>query len=367
MEYYSLLEVEQTSTKDEIKRSYRKLAMKYHPDRNKWDKEAEAKFKQINEAYGVLSDDAKRRSYDTYGKAGAGWNPFGWWAQGFDVDLWDIFSSFFGGQAGWWRRRANPNAETRWEDVETYVQIELGTAIQWWKKNITYNVLKTCHTCSWVGWEKKTTCQKCSGQGYVTYTKQSMFGVVQQTWVCDECHGSGENFEELCEMCNGQKRVSTRVDYELDIPVGIDDGMVIKIEWEWNDGINTKAKWALYIKFKVEQEYKWLKRDGIDLHYNHEIHVLEAILGTTKEIIVPILGKRTIEVKSGTQVGTIAKTAWAGIKDVQYDRRGDLFVHLDIKIPKKLSKVDREIYTKLAYDKKINVHNHTGILEKLFW
>lgn len=362
MDYYSVLQVEKSATKDEIKKSYRKFAMQYHPDRTAWDKEAEVKFKEINEAYSILWNDEKRKQYDTYGSVG-GNNWFQAW--GFDVDLWDIFESFFGGNAWprWGRRRSTSQ---KGEDIETTVKIDLATAISGWKKTISYNKMSGCSECDGVGGEWKQECEKCSWSGYITYTKQSMFGVIQQTGACDECHGTWESFSKICGICNGQKRVSTSTDYELEIPAWIDDSMVIKIAWEWNDGIGTNAKWDLYIRFMVEQEEKWLTRDGIDLHYDIELHVIEAILWTSKDINIPIIWKQSIEIPTGTQVSTVLTIKDAGIKDVQYDRKWDLFLHLDIKIPKKLGKVERDLYEQIAKEKKLNVCDKKWIFEKIF-
>ena len=367
MEYYNTLGLEKWASKEEIKKAYRKLAMQYHPDRNSGDKEAEAKFKEVNEAYWVLSDDQKRQQYDTFWKSGGGASWFQAW--GFDVDISDIFESFFWGQggarwAGGQRRRRS--SEQKGEDIETYVNIDLATSIKWGKKTISYNKMSSCWECSWVGGEGKKECSKCNGSGYVTYTKQSMFGVIQQTWACDECNATGESFETLCSICNGQKRVSTKVDYDLEIPAGIDDSMVIKIAEEGNEGIGTNAKWDLYVKFRVEQEDGDLKRDGNNLHYDLEIQIIEAILWTTKDINIPIIGKRSISIDSGTQMGTTLTIKWDGIKDVQYDQKWDLFIHLDIKIPKKLSKKEREHYEEIAKEKKLNVCNKKWIFEKIF-
>ena len=365
MDYYNTLGLDKWAAKEDIKKAYRKLAMQYHPDRNSGDKDAEAKFKEVNEAYWVLSNDQKRQQYDTYGKAWAWAGGYQSW--GFDVDISDIFESFFWGQ-GWrsgWRQRQR-SAEQKGEDIETYVNIDLATSIKGGKKTISYNKMSSCSECDGVGWEWKTECSKCSGSGYITYTKQSMFWVIQQTWACDECNATWESFENLCDICNGQKRVSTKVDYELEIPAWIDDSMVIKISEEGNEGIWTKAKWDLYVKFRVEQENGDLKRDGNNLHYDLEIQIIEAILGTTKDINIPIIGKRSISIDSGTQMGTTITIKWDGIKDVQYDQKWDLFIHLDIKIPKKLWKKEREFYEEIAKEKKLNVCDKKWIFEKIF-
>ena len=269
------------ASKDEIKKAYRKLAMKYHPDKNQGDKEAEEKFKKINEAYQVLSDDKKRQQYDTFGTTGgAGW--FGWW--GFwgwvDVDLGDIFESFFGW--GWQRWGSRRKQEFRWEDIEQHIKIDLKTSIYWWKEKITFSKEVTCTTCNGEGWKGKQTCKKCGGTGQVTYTQQSVFGTIQQRATCDECGWSGESFAEVCNHCHGSKRNNIKHELELDIPAGIDDGMVIKIGGEGNDGVGTNAKWDLYIRFRVDLEEKWLKRSWNDLYFETEVEIVEAVLWTKK-------------------------------------------------------------------------------------
>lgn len=364
MDLYSVLGVEKNASQDEIKKAYRKLAMKYHPDRNAWDKEAEAKFKEINEAYQTLGDPQKKQQYDTFWSTGwAGgfwWGGFGGW---FDVDLWDIFSDFF----GWGGRRQKKSWVQRWEDLEQFLHIDLKTSILWGKQTISYDKMTTCSECNGVGWSGKKSCSDCNGTGYRTYTKQTMFWVVQQTGACTTCAGTGESFEKVCDVCHGRKRVSSRVEKEIEIPAGIDNGMIIKLEWEWNDGIGTKQSGDLYIKFRVDLEEKWLRRDGTDLHYDLEVELVEAVLGTTKEVNIPVIGKRKIEIPQGTQFWTVLKFPKDGVKDVSYDQKGDLLVNISIKIPKKLGKKERELYTQIAKEKKLNVNNKKWVFECLFW
>ncbi len=365
MDYYSILEVEKTETKDGIKKAYRKLAMKYHPDRNKGDKEAEKKFKEVNEAYQVLGDEQKRKNYDMFGKAGAnrGGNPFG--GGGVDVDLWDIFESFFGGgfsgQAGTRRR-----TEQRGEDIEHTIHIDLKTSIYGEKQNISFKKRSNCGTCKGEGGSGKKTCSTCNGRGSVTKQSQTMFGIMSQTVVCPDCSGNGESFEQVCDECHGQKRVVENKTLEIDIPAGIDDGMMIKLTGEGNNGINTKASGDLYVRFSVSQEEKWLKRDGFDLHYNQEIEIVEAVLWAKKEISLPILGKRNIEIPNGSEHGTIIKLSNDGVKHIGKDQKWDLFIHLFIKILKKLAKKEKELYEEIAKERGLEVGNTSGFFDKLF-
>jgi molecular chaperone DnaJ len=200
----------------------------------------------------------------------------------------------------------------------------------------------------------------------VRYRQESFFGTIEHTGICDDCEGTGEQFSELCESCSGKKRSRIQKKIDIDIPAWIDNGMVIKITSEWNDWVGTKAKGDLYVKFEVETEEKWLKRDGIHLHYTTEIDLVEATLGAQKEIHIPLLWKRKIKISAGTQFGTIIKIAWAGVKYINKDSKGDLFITLDIKIPKKLSKKEKEIFYQLAKERGVEVDADSGFLGGIF-
>ena len=368
MDLYWVLGIEKSASGDEIKKAYRKLAMKYHPDRNGWDKEAEAKFKEINEAYQTLSDAWKRQQYDRFGSTwGAGWFGWGWFGGQWwvDVDFWDIFEQFFGGQ-GWGSRSRRRSTEQVGEDLEMMVEIDLKTSIYGWKKDIKVNKRVSCKTCSWAGWEWKKTCGKCKGTGQITYTSQSLFGVIQQTAECDDCNGTWESFETICSDCNGTKRKVEKKTIDLDIPAGIDNWMVIKLEWEWNDGVWTKQSGSLYLKFRVKLEEKWLKRKASDLFYEIEIDTVEAVLWTKKDINIPVIWKRSIDIKSWTQSWDILEISWDGVKHIDSDWKWSLYITVTIKIPKKLSKKEKELYLEIAAEKKINVNNNKWIFEKMF-
>lgn len=363
-DFYEILGIEKWASTDEIKKAYRKLAMQYHPDRNAGDKEAEAKFKEVNEAYATLSDSGKRQQYDMFGSSGwmwGFWGGTGWFAA---EDISDIFSSFFGG--GFWWGASRRKTERRGEDIEYDMHIDLKTSIYGGKESIEFHKREACTHCDGEGWSGKQSCNTCGGRGQVTQTSQSPFGVIQQTRTCPDCQGSGESFEHICSECQGEKRVLKKSKLDIDIPAGIDDGMVIKLTGEWNDGVGTKASGDLYIRFHVELQEKWLARDGVDLHYEMEVDVVEAILGTKKEVNIPILGKRTITVDAGTQHQSVIKVSGDGVKEIQRDYKGDLHIHIQVNMPKKLSKKERELYEEIAKEKKLNVCNKKGVLEKLF-
>ena len=348
-DYYWVLWLDKSATEVEIKKAYRKLAMQYHPDRNPWDVEMESKFKEIAEAYGILSDPKKKQQYDTFGSTGGMWW-FWWWFA--SDDLSDIFSSFF-----WWGfwggTSRKKRTEYRGEDIEVELNVDMKTSIYGGKKTLTYNKRVKCETCNWVGGKWKKACSTCWGSGQVTYTSNTMFGVVQQTRTCPDCGWSWEVFEEVCNACNWQKRILKKEKLEIDIPAGIDSDMVIKLNSEGNHWIGTEAKWDLYVRFITQQEEKWLSRDGENLHYTIDADILEAILGSKKEINIPIIGKRIVQIDAGTQFWTVIKLKGDGIKHVQSDKKWDLLIHINIIIPKKLSKLEREHYEALATDKKL--------------
>ena len=358
--YYEILWVDKTASQEEIKKAYRKKAMEHHPDRW-WDWEI---FKEVNEAYWVLWDESKKREYDTYWSVW--WNPF--WASGFssawfDVDLWDIFESFF----WWWRTtsRRKKSSNFAWEDIETTLNIDLKTSVIWWKTTLKYEKYTVCSDCHGAWWEGKSICPDCHGSWYVKYRQQTVFWTIEHTWACEKCNWTWETLEKVCSKCGWQKRVRKNIELEIDIPPGIDDGMVIRINEEWNDWIWAKS-WDLYVRFKVNLNEKNLTRKWVDLHYDLEIDVIEAILWTTKEINIPIIWKRTIVIDAWTQVWTIIKMSGDWVKYIDKDKKWDLFINVIIKIPKKLSEIERECFEKIAKEKKLNVHNKKWIFEKMF-
>jgi molecular chaperone DnaJ len=223
----------------------------------------------------------------------------------------------------------------------------------------------SCITCNWEGGSEKTKCTKCNGHGQVTQTSQSIFGTIQQTVTCDECSGSWESFKNICNDCHWEKRKVEKKKIDIEIPAWIDNGMIIKMTWEWNDWVWTKASWDLYIKFTIPSEEKDLKRDGVNLYYTIEVDVIEVILWTNKDFILPIIWKRNIEIKPWTSHGTIIKVNNDWVKHIDSEDKWDLIITVNIKIPKKLSKKERDHYEAIAAEKKLNV-NKSWVFEKIF-
>ena len=241
-DYYEVLGVGKGASDDEIKKAYRQAAKKYHPDLHPGDKEAEEKFKEVNEAYEVLSDSEKKARYDQFGHAGVDPNygaggagsPFGQ-----DIDLGDIFSSFFGGFGG--RRSANPNAPRRGSDIETQLYISFEEAAKGCKKTVQYQAISTCKDCNGTGAQKGTspkTCTACGGRGQVTINQRTPFGTVQTTRPCDTCRGRGKIVETPCRTCNGRGQVRRKKTVEVNVPAGINDEQVLNVGGHGNSGIN---------------------------------------------------------------------------------------------------------------------------------
>lgn len=365
-DYYWVLWVDKNASQDEIKRAYRKSAMKYHPDKNPWDAEAEAKFKDVNEAYQVLWDSWKRQNYDRFWSSEWFW----WWASGFwgwfDVDLWDIFEQMFwwaGSGFSWARKKS---WVMNWEDVQVTLNIDLKTAVSWWKKSVKYNVSETCSDCFWEWWTWKKTCPNCSWTWFISHRQNTVFWTIEQKVTCPNCSWTWETVEKVCNTCMWKKRVLKEKTIDLEIPAWIDDGMRIRLTWEGSSWIWGWKDGDLYVLFNVKNEEKWLKRDWDNFYYNLEISALEATLWTDIEVNIPIVWKRIIEVKAGTQFWSVIEFPNDWVKAINSDKKGSLYVNLDIKIPSKLTEKERKKYEEIAEMKKLNVHNKKWILEKLF-
>lgn len=345
-DYYEVLGVSKGSSDEEIKKAYRTAAKQYHPDLHPGDKEAEQKFKEVNEAYEVLSDSEKRARYDQFGHAGVdpnfnagGGSPFGQ-----DMDIGDIFNSFFGGFGGFGGgRRANPNAPRRGNDVETQITITFEEAAKGCKKTVSYNNIVTCDDCHGTGAQKGTqakTCTACGGTGRVTVSQRSPFGVVQTQRSCDACRGKGKIVDNPCRSCNGngRKRVNKKV--EITIPAGIDNDQMLNIGGHGNSGINGGPAGDLHVYIRVKR-HTIFERRGDDVWCEMPITVVQAMLGA--EIVVPTLdGKVKYTVHEGTQQGDVFKLKGKGIPHIHGRGRGDQYVKMNIEIPKSLNSKQKE-------------------------
>ncbi|EKE29624.1 MAG: chaperone protein DnaJ [uncultured bacterium (gcode 4)] len=366
--YYDLLGVDKNANPEEIKKAYRKKAMELHPDRHGWDKQKETEFKKINEAYSILSDAQKKAHYDRFGSAEWMWGFSQGWFGWADFDISDIFESFFwwNFSQGWWSRRKKDESG---EDLEMNVKLDFSEAIFGGKKTLKFEKRVVCGSCKWSwakAWTSAKACGTCGWTWQVKRRTQSFFWVIEQASVCPTCGWNWTIVESPCTECWGKKRIGKKTEKEIDIPAWIDDGMSIKMKWEWNEWTNGR-NWDLYITFSVPDSFEWLKRDEDNLHIDLGIDPVEAVLGAKRKVKVPLLWDRQIEIKPGTQDGDIIKFKWDWVKNVSRDIKWDLFLHVIIKVPTHLSKRERELYEEIAKEKWIDFADHKWIFWKIFW
>ena len=359
-DYYELLGVEKTATAQEIKKAYRKLAMKYHPDRNPGDKEAEEKFKEINEAYEVLSDEEKRKRYDQFGPdgvngqggfggqggfSGFGQGDFGGFG-GFEDIFGDIFGGGFGGFGGSGSRRRGP---VRGADIRQRVRVTFEEAAKGVKKEIKVTRNEECSECNGTGAKpgtSKKTCPNCNGTGTVRSVQRTPFGNIASTKTCPNCNGIGEIIDTPCSKCKGTGSVRKTKTIEVDIPAGIDDGQMIKLSGQGEFGEPGAPKGDLYIIVEVTP-HEIFKRDGYDIYIDMPITFVQAALGD--EIEVPTLdGKVKYTIPEGTQTGTVFRLRDRGIKRIRGNSKGDQYVKVNIEVPKKLSEKQKELLREFA-------------------
>ena len=344
-DYYEVLGLQKGASDDEIKRAYRQMAKKYHPDVNK-EPGAEEKFKEINEAYDVLSDPNKKARYDQFGFEdptqgfGGGGQGFGGGFGGFE----DIINSFFGGG-----RRANSNAPRQGADVEKQMTITFEDAVYGCKKKIRLSVDDECIQCGGSGAASKQdikTCQKCGGRGRVYMRQQTIFGMSQVETACPDCKGKGKTILKKCPECNGTGRVRRTKDVEITIPAGIQTGMSLRMEGYGGSGFNGGPSGDLYIQFNV-LEHPQFKRNGQDIILEVPISISQAALGDTIEVPT-IDGNEKLKIAPGTQSGTKLKLRGKGTKNPKGGLlRGDQYVILNVNIPTNLSNEEKKLFEKL--------------------
>ena len=350
-DYYEVLGVAKNASEEDIKKAYRKLAMKYHPDRNQGDgaKEAEDKFKETKEAYEMLSDGQKRAAYDQYGHAGVdpnqgfrgaqGGEGFGGFAEAFG----DIFGDLFGQQGGG-RRQGGGQQVYRGSDLSYAMEITLEEAARGKETQIRIPSWEGCETCHGSGAKPGTsakTCGSCSGTGTV-HMRQGFFSI-QQT--CPHCHGTGKIIPEPCTTCNGAGKIKKTKTLEVKIPAGINEGMRIRSAGNGEPGVNGGPSGDLYIEIRIKQ-HDIFERDGDDLHCTMPVSMTTAALGGSIE--VPTLGgKAEIELPEGTQHGKTFRLRGKGIKGVRSSYPGDLYCHISIETPVKLTEHQRKLLKEL--------------------
>ena len=353
-DYYEVLGLQKGASDNDIKKAFRKMAMKYHPDKNPGDKVAEEKFKEINEAYAVLSDPEKKEKYDRFGHAGVDPNSgFGGGAGGFGgfggfEDIFDMFGGAFGGFGDGSRGRRN-NGPRKGSDLQKAVTITFEEAAFGTKKEIRLNKYVKCKTCGGSGaapGTSKKSCPKCGGTGEIRTAQRTPLGTFQSVSPCPDCNGTGEINETPCPDCVGSGKTRDNVTISVNIPAGVDNDSVIPIKGQGEPGVNGGPDGDLYIVINVEP-HKIFERRGQDLWLEIPITFDQAALGD--DIIVPTLeGKVSYKVPSGTQPDTIFRLKGKGIKSVRGNRKGDLYVKVNLEVPTKLNSKQKKAISAMA-------------------
>ena len=352
-DYYEVLGVSKSATPDEIKKAYRQLAKKYHPDLNPDNKEAEAKFKEANEAYEILSDSDKKEKYDRFGFAGVdpsygagqgggGFGGFGGFDGGMDFDLGDLFGSFFGGFGGG-GGRSNPNAPRRGSDIQTNIYISFEEAAKGCKKTVEFQKIEVCDECSGSGAAKGSspqTCPDCNGRGQINVQQRTPFGTISTSKPCQRCGGKGTFNPNPCSRCKGAGRIRRTVKQEITIPAGIDDGQIFTVRNQGNAGANGGPAGDLRVGVIVKP-HPFFERDGYNVWYDVKVSFVQAALGD--KLRVPTLdGQVEYILPAGTQPGDIFKLKGRGIHVLNSTRRGDQLIRVNIEVPKNLNDKQKE-------------------------
>ncbi|MFN7160926.1 MAG: molecular chaperone DnaJ [Candidatus Gracilibacteria bacterium] len=364
-DYYAILGVAKDSSVDDIKKAYRKLAMKYHPDQG-GDQE---KFKEVNEAYQVLGDDQKRRQYDQFGSAGAqggygggGFDFSGFQSGGFS-DMGDIFETFFGGGFSTGGRSQQKAGPRRGEDLQMEIVIDFMKAAFGSEETVDVDRMEVCETCQGKGYPKDAkvvNCTKCHGTGEIQVSQQSFFGNITSTRACDVCHGEGKIPEKKCDTCHAEGRVRVTQKLKVKIPAGVNEGTTIKLAGKGAAGVKGGPAGDLYIVIHVRESRKF-ERNGYDTHTTERIHMLQAVLGDEIEIET-IHGDKKVVIPAGVETGKTIKLKRLGVPMLNSSEIGDHYIHIEVEVPKKLSKKEQELYEQLAElaGKKISVQKRKG-------
>ena len=357
-DYYEVLGVDRGADEATIKKAYRQLAKKYHPDMNPGDKEAEKKFKEASEAYAVLSDAEKRRQYDQFGHAafeqgGGGAGGFG----GFDFnggDMGDIFGDIFGDLFGGGRSRRANNGPMKGANVRTAVRITFEEAVFGCEKQLDLNLKDECTTCHGTGAKPGTspeTCPKCGGKGQIVYTQQSLFGTVRNVQTCPDCNGSGKIVKEKCADCHGSGYITNRKKIAVTIPAGIDNGQSIRIREKGEPGVNGGPRGDLLVEVQVER-HPIFQRQDMNIYSTAPVTFAQAALGGQIHITT-VDGDMAYDIKPGTQTDTKIRLKGKGVPSLRNKNiRGDHYVTLVVQVPTKLNEEAKEYLRK--YDEAVN-------------
>lgn len=373
-DYYEILSVNKSSSPDEIKSSYRKLALKYHPDKNPGNKEAEEKFKELAEAYEVLSDPMKRQRYDQFGHQGVNNTGF----HGFDNinDIFshfgDIFSGFGSGGRGsifddffGGGNRRSPENINRGSDMKISLKLTLEEIAEGVEKTLKVKRYKVCSKCSGSGAKSQggySKCSQCNGTGEIRQVSRSIFGQFVNVTMCSTCNGEGRIVKEKCEECSGEGRVKTETSIKVNIPSGVQEGNYIPLRGQGNAGMRGGNAGDLLV-FIEEEKHKDFVRDEDDIYFNLEISISDAIMGA--EVVVPTLkGKVKLTIEPGTESGKLLRMKEKGIKHLNGYGRGDQIVRVNVHIPKKINAREKELLKELSKSENFKPKHTTSKKEK---
>ena len=356
-DYYKILGVDKNASDEDIKRAFRKLAKQYHPDVNK-EEGAQEKFKEIGEAYSVLSDATKRKQYDQFGSdffenGGSSGGGFGGFQGGFsgfdfgDIDLGDIFESFMGGASfGGGRRRRNQKRQTKGDDALVHINLSFDEAVYGCEKEFTINVKDKCSSCDGEGGHNKKTCPTCNGRGTVIQEQRTILGVMQTQSTCSKCGGSGSVFESTCTNCHGNGLVNKKKTLKVRVPRGVDNEDQLRMAGKASSGLNGGPNGDVYIEFSVK-DHPIYQRDKSDIYMKVPITITEAIMGS-KKTIKTIQGDVKVDVVPGTQNGDKVKLKGKGIDDEKYGKKGDTYLIYNVIIPTKLDRKQKKLIKELS-------------------
>ena len=356
---YDILEVDRNATPDELKKSYRRLARQLHPDANPGNAEAEARFKEVSQAYEILSDPDRRANYDRFGSdVGAGGNPFG------DAgSVQDIFDMFFGGMGGRSSQRRGPQPGP---DAEMSVEISLDDAAFGVEKEITVTLPQRCPDCGGNGCAPGTspvTCVECAGLGEVRRVRNSILGQMMTTAPCPRCQGQGSRIDSPCSGCRGEGRKNLESTFTIQIPAGVEEGSTMRLADRGPAGPRGGPNGRLFVHLHFTEDERFV-REGDDLHHEAHVSFTQAALGAT--ITVPTLRSHVqVEVTPGTQNATVHRIKHEGIEHLHGRGRGDLFVHIVVDVPTELDETEQDLLRQLAAHRDEAVHEaHGGLFRK---
>ncbi len=362
-DYYEILGVERSASVEEIKKAYRRLAVRYHPDRNPDDPQAEERFKEASEAYAVLSDPEKRARYDRFGHQGLGGEGFADVGPETFVDFADILGDLFGfGDLFGSRRRTSPGRR-RGNDLRFALTLTLEEAARGVDRTIRVPRLETCEACGATGVERGTspeTCPTCGGRGQVAYRRG--FLTVAQT--CPTCRGQGRVVRNPCPACGGRGRVEREVTLQVHVPPGVDSGVRLRLHGEGESGLHGGRSGDLYVVVSVEP-HELFEREGDDLHMELPVSVFQAMLGTRVAVPTVLGEEREVEVAAGAQPGDVIRLRGAGMPSLDGRGRGDLLVHLKVVVPRKLSAEQKRLIREAALLGGEEAAPSEGLLERL--